>query len=386
MIMPLRTSPESESTQPAPSTRRRVLLAMYWWEERVFDGVARFATEHNWILDSRMRWSHSDDYLPNWKVHGIIANPGSTRPMDSILTLIEKSQLPTVGLQKFGDYKCDARVMLDHRGVGREGARHLISREFRNLAFVKFADNELENERCRGFKEITREAGVHFHEIKFSELHSRLQTLPRPIGLMATNDINALEVMSVCLESGFSIPDDIAIIGADDSKAFCEHLEVPLSSVRCQFEEQGYRAAATLEKIMSHETLRETEIVIAPQGVTSRASTDTIGTQDSIARKTLAIIRERFREQLKVKEIAELAGLSPRRLQVSFRESLGFTMSTELIRLRINHAKFLLRESDQKIDSVAYECGFSSRHHFIRSFSREMGMTPTDYRLQVGQT
>ncbi|MDQ8205014.1 substrate-binding domain-containing protein [Pelagicoccus sp. SDUM812003] len=368
------------------SKRKRVLLAMYWWEERVFDGVARFATENNWILDSRMRWTHTDQFITPWRGDGIIANPGFTRPLKNLVSLIHDSGLPCVGLQKFGDYGSGARVVNDHRKVGEEGARHLISREFRNLAYVKCADNALERERLEGFKKIVLESDLRFYEVSCSELKNQLSQLPKPIGLMAANDFNAHDAMTVCIEAGYTIPHEIAIVGADDSKAFCEHTEIPLSSVRCRFEEQGYQAAVILDRLMRGEAPPETEYAIGTDGVTERKSTDTIAVEDELTRRTLAIIRERYRERLKVKDIAEMVGISPRSLQISFRDRLGFTMSSEIARLRTDFAKHLLLNTDQKVDTVAYECGFSGRHHFIRSFTREVGMTPTEFRKSANQS
>ncbi len=353
---------------------------MYWWEERVFDGVAKFAVEKNWILDSRMRWVHSEDHLSSWKGDGIIANPGFSQPLENLVRIIQDAEIPAVGLQKFGPLKYDARVVTDHLKIGREAALHLISREFRNLAYVRFADNELEDERCQGFRSAVEQAGLTFTEIPFASLKEKLASLPKPIALMAANDFNANDTMTVCIESGFSIPSEIAIIGADDSKAFCEHTEVPLSSVRCKFEEQGYQAAAILDQLMSGERSPLAEMKIGADGVTERRSTDTIAVDDAQTRKTLSVIRERFREPIKVKDIAKLVGVSSRSLQTSFKENLGFTMSEELSRLRLNHAKVLLATTSQKIESIAYECGFSGRHHFIRSFKREFETTPTEFR------
>ncbi|MBC2606114.1 substrate-binding domain-containing protein [Pelagicoccus albus] len=387
MIDTLDKLPPSKNSKPNhPQQKRpRILLAMYWWEERVFDGVARYAAERDWIIDSRMRWNHSEEYLANWRGDGIIANPGFTAPLKSLVSRIKESRIPTVGLQAFGEYESLAKVVVDHEAVGREGARHLISREFRTLAFVKCAENHLEKARCEGFRKAAAEAGLSSLEINVESLRNVLLTLEKPIGLMATNDTNAIEVMRICSEMGLSIPNEVAIVGADDTKIYCEHAEVPLTSVRCNFEEQGYRAAEILDSLLCNNPIHQSHIKVSTKGVSARASTDTLGVQDEIARKTLVLIRQRFRENLKIREVAEMVGLSSRRLQISFRDSLGFTMSDELVRLRINHAKFLLEATDEKIDSIAYDCGFSNRHHFIRTFARELNMTPTKYRTKISE-
>lgn len=49
-------------------------------------------------------------------------------------------------------------------------------------------------------------------------------------------------------------------------------------------------------------------------------------------------------------------------------------------RCRINYAAKMLSESDETIDTIAWQCGFSHTSYFIRTFRRYHGMSPTQYR------
>ncbi len=362
--------------------RKKVLIALYWWEDRVFEGVAQAAAEYGWILDCRMRWMHT---VPSqWDGDGIIANPGFSRPLQPLLELIDRSGAPTIELQSFHDYPCEGRVVIDQEGVGRIAAQYLLSLGFRHLGYVPFMDNPLERVRSKSFRAAVEKAGATFYSLPYGRLAESLQECPKPLGLWALNDVNAIDVMTACLDSGFRVPEEIAVLGSDDSRTFCDFAEVPLSSVRCNFEEQGRLAADMLQKVMHGEPLEKESKFIQPSGVTTRRSTDTIAVPDIGAARALRILRDRFRQQLKMPDIAREVGVSLRHLQDSFRKHLGFTLVHELTRVRVEHAKALLESEELKLDAVAFECGFSNRFHFIRAFERITGETPTGYRKRMG--
>ncbi|MDP0501508.1 MAG: substrate-binding domain-containing protein [Verrucomicrobiota bacterium JB022] len=375
--------PTALPAHPLPGSRQRVLIALYWWEDRVFEGVAKVAAEHGWVLDCRMRWTHSAQAFAQWRGDGIIANPGASRRLVPLVDLLERATVPIVGLQTFGDYRSTARVLVDHREIGRLAAEHFLALGFRQLAFVRFADNPIERARSEGYRETAQAAGAAFCEIPFAQLRERLAELPLPVALWALNDVNALEVTTACLEAGYRIPEQVAILGADDTRIVCDLAEVPLSSIDCNHERQGYEAAQLLQRLMAGEGGAGEPILIPPTGVTSRKSTDTIAVPDLPTTQALRLIRDRFREPLRVEEIAQQVGVSSRRLQASFRAHLGFTMVHELARVRVEHACTLLADPELKLDAVAYESGFSSRFHFIRAFQRITGETPSALRKSL---
>ncbi len=360
--------------------RRRVLLALYWWEDRIFEGVAKVAAENGWILDCRMRWMRNLPDLSNWQGDGMIANPGFSYPIESLLHLLKHSSAPSVGLQSFGDYPATARVLLDHRSVGSVAAEHLLSLGFDRLGYVAFADNPVENARCAGFLEKAISAGAHPVALHIQDLSHYLSSQSKPIALWAVNDLNAIEVTTRCLDAGLRIPEEVAVLGTDDTRILCDLAEVPLSSVNCNFEQLGEQAARMLQQLMEGSPAPASPVRIQPTGVTHRYSTDTIAIPDLAAIRALRIIRDRFQTQLTIPDIAREVGVSVRHLQQSFQRHLGFTMIHELTRIRVECAKKLLPRTDLKLDAIASECGFSSRFHLIRAFQRTTGSRPTQYR------
>ena len=58
-----------------------------------------------------------------------------------------------------------------------------------------------------------------------------LQSLPKPVGIMACNDIRGRQVIEACLRAGLRVPDDVAVVGVDEDHLLCELANPTLSSV-----------------------------------------------------------------------------------------------------------------------------------------------------------
>lgn len=362
------------------SSRPRVLVAQSWWQDRLLEGVAQYAAEHNWILDCEMRWTHRVPHLSEWQGDGIIAYVGVTKPSQSLIDFIRAQHKPVVLTHSASERLHFPRVIIPHEEVGRAAAEHLLSLGFRHFAFVEFADNVMERERCAGFQAAVTQAGQDFRVIRLRDLPARLPRLPRPMGLFAINDQNALTVIRACLDAGFRVPEQFAVVGADNTEILCKFAPVPLSSVNCNFEKQGYEAAALLHRLMNGQRPPARPVIISPGGVTVRRSTDTLAIPDSDAARALRYLRDHFREPIHLPQIGPELTQSFRRTQIQFRRFTGRTMFQELQRLRVEQAKLLLQNPAAKMSVVAAESGFGNRHHFIRAFRRTTGKSPRTFR------
>ena len=249
----------------SPAIHRHILLLQSWWEERVLRGVGSFAAERRWVLDSSMRW-HSRLPPQPWSGDGIIAYCGMGHPDMELLKFLRKANCPVVETQGTRLVPHAGRVMISNEQVGRVGAEHLLSLNYKHLAFVTFEENAMEVPRRLAFQRTVEAAGAHFHDLAFDTLLSEICALPRPVGLMATNDLNAVNVTLALTDAGWKVPEEYAVLGVDDTEIVCELAPVPLSSVNCNYEQQGYEAAALLSRLMDGEPAPVEPIVIYPQG------------------------------------------------------------------------------------------------------------------------
>ncbi|MFC4776572.1 helix-turn-helix domain-containing protein [Paenibacillus sp. GCM10023252] len=78
--------------------------------------------------------------------------------------------------------------------------------------------------------------------------------------------------------------------------------------------------------------------------------------------------------------LADHVSLSPGYFSVLFKEHTGVSPIRYLNKIRIDHAKQLLRSTAQPIAEVAEACGFTDSFYFSRLFQRETGMPPREYR------
>jgi Response regulator containing CheY-like receiver domain and AraC-type DNA-binding domain len=94
----------------------------------------------------------------------------------------------------------------------------------------------------------------------------------------------------------------------------------------------------------------------------------------------LAYIRQKYREDLSLQEVAEHVHMSKNYFSEQFKRHTGLNFIDYVIRLRIHYARHLLRTTGLKIYEVAAQSGFNSTKHFLKLFKREVGLTPAEYR------
>ena len=147
----------------------------------------------------------------------------------------------------------------DNEAIGRLGAEHLIERGFCRLAFCGLPPTRMTPwslQRAKAFQERAREAGLPCSVYagrcitvrKWTDLQHELvawlESLEKPVGLMATYDDRARHVLEACRTAGLRVPEDVAVLGVDNDEVLCELTDPPLSSIEQGTRSLGYQAAA----------------------------------------------------------------------------------------------------------------------------------------------
>lgn len=96
--------------------------------------------------------------------------------------------------------------------------------------------------------------------------------------------------------------------------------------------------------------------------------------------KILEYIEENYNERLTLKQLAEESFYNPNYLSTLFKEYVGKTFSEYVTEKRMESAIELLRSTDQSIEQICYQVGYSSRKQFYRHFRAYTGVTPKQYR------
>jgi AraC family transcriptional regulator len=104
------------------------------------------------------------------------------------------------------------------------------------------------------------------------------------------------------------------------------------------------------------------------------------GPQPRWLRSARDYLEARFLEDIRLGEVANMAGVHPVHLAREFRRHYNSSIGEFVRARRIAHASRLLAHSETPIADIAINCGFSDQSHFSSVFKRQMGVTPAKFR------
>ena len=212
-------------------------------------------------------------------------------------------------------------------------------------------------------------------------LEEWLKTLECPVGVMAVHDHHARMVLDACLRLGLRVPQDVALIGFENDEVACQFGQVPLSSVARNSWREGYEAAALLDRLMAGRRPPKRDILIPPEGVVARRSTDMAAIENPHVAAAVQFIREHLEQPFNVKILEQHMSVSHCYLYYHFKQCLNCTPHQYINRARIQRAKELLADPNKlKLHHIARVCGFSETRRLRLVFRRLTGQTLAEYR------
>ena len=381
------------------------LIFHTYMEENIYilKGIAEYERLHaNWrfFLDDRAVSATDPEWLLKHDWDGVICRHEEI----GLLEECQKLGIPCVDLGSLPPHDPEdkterlpgvPKLRPSDRTVGHVGAEHLINRGFNNFGFCGFSNDSWAKERRRGFVEAVEAVGhecivmeseypgmanPEWHAKEVMAIGAWLKSLPKiPCGIMACNDLRGHQVADATIEFGLTVPDEIAIVGANNEAVRAELTHTPLSSVPVNGYDWGFRAAECLHSLIVGEPVEEV-IYIDPMPVVLRRSTDALAVEDPIIAKALKIIREEACSAIRVDDLAKRVHASRSLLEKKFRLILRKTPSEEIRNVRITMAKRLLLGSDKTLAEIAYETGFEYPEYLSVMFKRLTGENPRDYR------
>ncbi len=339
-------------------------------------GVARYIRQHTQWSVFLQEQSLCDDlpgWLAQWQGDGII-----TRMENSALAAaLKRLAVPVVYLRNVPPSAKAPSVLTDNPAVSKMAFEHLRERGFRHFAFCGYNGADYSDERRDSFVQFVTDAGLRCHvfseKLPDAELNTAgyeeaglkdgalvarwVQQLPKPVGLMACNDMRGQQVLNACRTAGVAVPDDVAVIGADNEEVLCDLSEPPLSSVVPNAERIGYEAAELLDRLMRGKKVRAAPTFIGPNAVVTRRSTDVLAIEDRQIAAAVHFIREHACENIDVSDILRVVPLSRSTLERRYEKILGRSPKQDILRFRLNRAKQLLTETDMTLDAIAEKVG-----------------------------
>lgn len=379
---------------------------------RLIRGIAKYARLHGpWLFNRQPMFNQYQigskilksemntlSQLKKFNADGIIANNVNNKEQfDHILNM-------GVPMVIIGDYIPEEtssrfiRIRSDSEAIGKLVAEHLLDRGHKNYAFCGYDFINWSHSRGKSFRETLANKGFQTHYYKQPKSPNKrrweneqyimakwLQSLPKPVGVMACNDDRAQQVIEGCKIENLHVPEQVSVLGVDDDEFVCDLTEPPLSSVFLNNEKAGFEASRLLHKMIKVENFPNQEIIVTPTHIVTRQSTEMLAIDDPHVAVAIRYIRQHSKELIQVDDVVNIVTLGRRSLEERFNKIIGRSIFNEITRCRIDKISQALVQSNKSISEVALDFGYPSEAHISRYFKRIQGVTPLEYRKQYGQ-
>lgn len=380
--------------------RRRVaiMLELDWLYKRhtmTFVGVQRYAREQNWesVVDE-----FADNSLARFdgtaqQYDGVIAR-GKRRLFEAAtrceVPLVDVLYNPLIEDPPPG-------VNIDFRESGQLIANHLLSRGLRSFGVLLTKDDHAHRSELDAIRASLSDHGLDCVTAWISRNHSNtlaqwqnakkaiaiwMDQWQLPIGVyVSSHSINPY-VVQQCWERGWRIPEDVAIIAGHNEETFCENVTPTITSIEMGYERLGYEAAKLLHQLMDNPNLENRHVLVPPEGIVVRESTDFFAVDDELVAASLAFIARNCHRQIGQDDVAKAVNAETRTLQNRFRKVLDKPIVATIRNLRLDRAKRELVQTDHSLQQIANDVGLGDQFQLCKVFRRELGISPNEFRKQ----
>jgi DNA-binding LacI/PurR family transcriptional regulator len=181
-------------------------------------------------------------------------------------------------------------VNVDDLTGARLGAQHLVDLGHRRIGILTLPEESEEDrrsakvpafERMTGWREVLDDAGIEpvvargiylASEPSYAAARELLDRPDRPTGVLCLSDAFALEVLRAAADLGLRVPDDVSVVGYDDSRVAALS-RPPLTTIRQDVVAKGGLAVAALVRAINDPDSGPPERVVLPAELVVREST-----------------------------------------------------------------------------------------------------------------
>jgi len=359
----------------------------------VFRGISRFARSRvDWQLSVRSALHDTDpfEWLKQWRGGGLLIHHASK----DWVAAARRRRIPMVSFSHNLLNSSVPVVITEDRTIVRMAMEYFAGRGFDQVAYVGMHAYE-HDPRAQAYENYCRKSRMP--ALRFdgdakglwpkqsgsrrnTALSRWLAELPKPIAVLAWNDITAQTLIESCQSTGLSIPDQVSILGIDNDELLCEMSAPTLSSIDVGAEQIGFKAASLLADLLKGKTPLGEPLLTPPMGVVTRQSTDFVAVEDPLVEMALRYIHAHAVDGIQVAEVLDHVPLSRRSLERRFVSTLGRTPLQEIRRVRLERAKRLLVDSDMGLVEVAEAVGMKDVRHLHSLFRQRLETTPSAFR------
>jgi len=387
-------------TKPAHGSgeARRVALLLHTssdWTRDIIRGVADAALElGGWDFFIEPRGYDERILLPrDWQGDGLIVRL-THAPLERAL---RQRGLPCVNVSWMGQHSVAIpKVVSDEAACGRLAAEHFRQLAFRSFAFVgsihrsgygdavleAYVAGVAEGGHTVNVFEPAQPADVIDLSAHRPALKKWIRSLPRPTAVFAWNSEIGREIVACGQQVGRKIPEDMAVLVNEYDQLLTALAPVPLSNIDQGPGRVGRAAAELLDRMMRGEPAPEEPIRIPPVSVVQRRSTQTSAVADPFLALVLRWMQENSHRPIQIIDVEQQFGVSRRMLEHRFHQHLESTPAHVLRRMRLQNVKRFLGDTSLPLARIATLTGFNHVEVLVRTFRRELGITPGEFRRQ----
>jgi LacI family transcriptional regulator len=399
----MRKPPRVENFHREPPKVALIVETSTYFGRTVLSGIAQYVRENGpWSIffSDRAVNDSPPSWLNSWTGDGMI----SRVPSPEIREIVANKRIPTVDLnEQTGDMGVPL-ISNDHAAIGRMAAEYLLSRGFKEFAFLGHPGHQWSDRRGEIFAETVQNAGYHCEvyagqidkvsdlresawSVELDQISVWVGALPKPVGMLACTDFRALQLLTACQMAGIAVPEQAAVLGVGADDIACALSNPPLSSIVLNAWQMGYEAAALLDRMMKGETVAPGyEMLMAPLEVSVRQSTDVVAIVDPLVANAVRFIRKHADRGIKVQDVLLELAVSRTTLQEHFRNSLGCSVHDLIATTRLSRVKELLTESDFTLAEISKRCGFRHVEYMSDMMRQRTGSTPGQFRKEHGSS
>jgi LacI family transcriptional regulator len=361
------------------------------WSRGILRGFMASARERDWTLLHYHPSANLSWLAGKWAPAATVIGPEVSSEARSALapaTLVSV----TVDLSAHGI----ASVCPDEAEVAKLALQHLIATGVPHVSTFRFDESPFAVARERAFLERAELSGVSTapgwgsgdavpteRQEDPAAMVAWLRGLPKPCGIFTCTDGWGRTVARYAHVAGLRVPEELALVGADDDVLECELISPPLSSVMIPWHELGRHAAALVRLALSGQSIAGSRAVVSPVGVVGRRSSEVLAIDDALVAQAVRWIRANADRRLTVTMVARAVGGGRQRLERRFRAVLDRTVQEEIRRAHVEAAKRLLTTTAAGLGEIAKQAGFTNAALLNTAFRRELGTTPGTYRRRV---
>lgn len=338
------------------------------------------------LLFCGMRWEIVEEFLREMPDHPpIVANLYAPLSPDSFAQL---GRGGTVVLDNVDIGRVAADFFVEH-GIknfaffGSKVYRECVAGEIRREAFRARIGERLDGrETFASLVEGKQAENEDYWDGDHQEVERFIRSLPKPCGIFANGDREAYRFIDACNHLGIVVPDQMEVIGVNDTENFCEASKPSISSIRPDHARCAHEAVKMLLELVDNPHLppERRRVTVSGCQIVKRGSTLSGRGYGGIAVRAREHIVRNACNGINVPDVAKHLGVSRRTLEKRFSEAMGQSVALMIREVRLEKVCKLLRTTKMPISEVTLQCGYPLTSNLAHLFTKLYGMSMRKYR------